>query len=67
LLVKAYKELGRESSPRKIAVNGLCCAKAYTVFDSVVKRSGFRKEELPVLRPGWLGIDLRTLAGAFEN
>jgi GntR family transcriptional regulator len=68
-VAKAYKELGREGFTEKYRGEGLMLRKG--VRDILLRRekSRFMKEELPVLRSRLkrLGIDLRTLAGAFED
>jgi len=68
-VAKAYKELGREGFTEKYRGEGLMLRKG--VRDTLLRRekSRFMKEELPVLRSRLkrLGIDLRTLAGAFED
>jgi GntR family transcriptional regulator len=66
---KAYKELAREGFTERFRGEGLMLRKG--VRDILIRRerSRFMKEEWPVLRSRLkrLGIDLRTLAGAFDD
>jgi GntR family transcriptional regulator len=66
---KAYKELAREGFTERFRGEGLMLRKG--VRDILLRRekSRFMKEEWPVLRSRLkrLGIDLRTLAGAFDD
>ena len=66
---KAYKELAREGFTERFRGEGLMLRKG--VRDILLRRekSRFMKEEWPVLRSRLkrLGIDLRTLAGAFAD
>jgi GntR family transcriptional regulator len=68
-VARAYKELASEGFTERYRGEGLMLRKG--VRDILLRRekNRFMKEELPVLRSRLrrLGIDLRTLAGAFTD
>jgi GntR family transcriptional regulator len=68
-VAKAYKELAREGFTERYRGEGLMLRKG--VRDILLRRekTRFMKEEWPVLRSRLkrLGIDVRTLAGAFND
>jgi GntR family transcriptional regulator len=68
-VAKAYKELARGGFTEKYRGEGLMLRKGVRGILLRREKSRFMKEELPVLRSRLkrLGIDLRTLAGAFED
>ena len=68
-VAKAYKELAREGFTEKYRGEGLMLRKGVRGILLRREKHRFMKEELPVLRSrlNRLGIDLRTLAGAFED